>query len=63
MPNYRAAPTMLCHSPAKSFPSALEACLYARTAADALRVGYQVYEVQASRLRRVTAYFPNPIRA
>ncbi len=38
MPTYRAAPTMLCYAPAKSFPSALDACQYARAAADAYRV-------------------------
>ena len=49
MPTYRPAPTMLCYAPAKSLPSALEACLYARAAADDYRVGYQVYEVLAGR--------------
>ncbi len=60
---YRSAPTMLCYAPAKTFRTALEACLYARAAADAYRVGYQVYEVLAGRLRRVAAYEPQPVRA
>ena len=62
-PTYRAAPAHLCYAPAKTFPTALEACLYARAAADAYRVGYQVYEVLAGRVRRVAAYEPQPVRA
>ena len=62
-PTYRAAPAHLCYCPANTFVSPLEACLYARAAADAYRVGYQVYEVLAGRLKCVAACFPVKVRA
>ena len=54
---------MTCGAPAKSFSRPLEACQFARQAADAFRVGYCVYEVLAGRLRRVAASEPQPVRA
>ena len=60
---YRAAPTMLCYAPAKSFPSAWRRACTPAAAADAYHFGYQVYEVLAGRLRRVAAYEPQPVRA
>ncbi len=53
MPTYHAAPTMTCSAPAKSFPRPLEACQFARLAADAFRVGNCVYEVLAGRPKRL----------
>jgi predicted transcriptional regulator len=63
LPTYRAAPTTTCNAPAKSFPRPLEACQFARQAADAFRVGYCVYKDLAGRLNRVAAYSPNTVRA
>ncbi len=62
-PTYRAAPTMSCFAPAKSFALPLEACQFARQAADAFRVGYQVYEVLAGRLKCLGTFRPAKRRA
>jgi hypothetical protein len=57
--NYRSAPSMQCNAPSKAFPTAPEALRHARKAADAFQVGYQVYEVQDGRPRRLGTFQPS----
>ena len=62
-PTYRAAPIMLCRAPAKSFSRPLEALQFARQAADAFHVAYQVYEVLHGNLKRLETFRPCDRRA
>ncbi len=58
-PNYHAAPAGRCFAPAKWFTDERKALEFARDAADAFRVGYTVWRVQAGRPKRLAAYSPN----
>ena len=60
---YRAAPTMTCSAPAKSFARPLEALQFARQATDAFRVAYSVYAVLRGRLKRLETFQPADRRA
>jgi hypothetical protein len=47
-----------CGATAKTFPDAQAALEYARTAADAFRVGWTVWRVLAGRPTRLAAFAP-----
>jgi hypothetical protein len=55
---YRSAPYFSSYAPAKAFPTAQEALRHARTAADACRVAYAVYECIDGRPRRLGTFPP-----
>jgi hypothetical protein len=60
MTSYRAAPSMRCQCPARSFSDAQDAHQYARNAANAFQVGYVVFRVLAGRPVRLATYAPEP---
>jgi hypothetical protein len=57
---YHVSPVYRCHVQGRAFPRAQEALAYARQAAEAFRVSFSVYRVQAGRSTLLWRFDPGP---